>query len=97
MRYLMLLLVLVSIFGYCAFLKKKWDVRIEFSPAIVSSGIVGILFVAGILNMMKITAYLVFIIGINPINIDNITLDFLKFSAESEISNIISPNNLIIT
>lgn len=64
MRYLMLLLVLVSIFGYCAFLKKKWDVRIEFSPAIVSSGIVGILFVAGILNMMKITAYLVFIIGI---------------------------------
>ena len=64
MRYLMLLLVIISILGYCAAMKKRWNVRIEFSPAIVSSGIVGILFVAGILNMMKIIVYLVFIIGI---------------------------------
>ena len=64
MRYLMLVLIIVSIIGYCAYLKRKWSVKIEFGPAIVSAGISSLLFVAGIWNMMKYAAYLILAAGV---------------------------------
>jgi len=64
MRYIMLLLLIISVFGYCAYLKKKWNVRIEFGPAIVSAGISSILFAAGIMNVLKYAAYLLLVTGI---------------------------------
>ena len=64
MRYIMLLLLLISVLGYCAWIKKKWNVRFEFAPAVVSAGISSILFAAGILNMLKYTAYVLLGIGV---------------------------------
>lgn len=57
-----LLLLAVSLYGYLRYLEKK--VRIEFAVGILLSGIGSILFMAGIIHILREMAWLVFAIGL---------------------------------
>ena len=57
-----LLLLAVSCYGYMRFLSKK--VRIEFSISILFTGICCTMFFAGILNILKETAYFILLFGL---------------------------------
>lgn len=57
---LRLLLLLISTYGYQLYIKKKWKIEMECSLIILYSSISCILFLAGILNIMNITFWVIF-------------------------------------
>ena len=56
-------LFLLSIMGYLGVIVKKGRFQPEFAPAICFAGISNLLFLAGILNIMKLTVWMIFIGG----------------------------------
>lgn len=64
MLYIKLGLFFLSIIGYILFLGNKFKVNAEFAPAIVCTACSGIMFIAGILNLMPITAIIIWLMGI---------------------------------
>ena len=64
MLYIRMLLLLISFCGYILLLNEKWNIPVEFSPAIICSSIVSILFCAGILNCFELVTFLVWLGGI---------------------------------
>lgn len=57
-------LFFLSIIGYILFFRNQFKVKVEFAPAIVCASCSGIMFLAGILNLMPITVAIIFVIGI---------------------------------
>lgn len=63
MIYIKFGLLFLPIIGYILFLRNQYKVNTEFAPAIVCASCSVIMFLAGILNLMPITAAIIFIIG----------------------------------
>lgn len=64
MLYIKFGLFFLSIIGYILFFRNQFKVNVEFAPAIVCAACSGIMFLAGILNLMPITVVIIFVIGI---------------------------------
>lgn len=59
-----ILILLLSFIGYTVYLKKKFDLRVEFAPIVICSSIGIIMFLAGIFHIMPIATYAIIIIGL---------------------------------
>lgn len=57
-------ILLLSFIGYTVYLKKKFDLRVEFAPIVICSSIGIIMFLAGIFHIMPIATYAIIIIGL---------------------------------
>jgi hypothetical protein len=56
--------LIISITGYFIFMKRKINIKDEFIPIILFSIIANLIFIAGILNFMKIITLVIVIIGL---------------------------------
>lgn len=59
-----ILALLLSFNGYILFLKKKFDLRVEFAPVLICAGIGIIMFISGIFKVMPIAVPIIWVIGI---------------------------------
>lgn len=59
-----MLLLFLSIFGYFSFFRLKTKIEVSFIPVVVFSGIGTIIFLSGLLNILKLTSIVLFCIGI---------------------------------
>lgn len=59
-----MLLLFLSIFGYFSFCRSKTKIEVSFIPVVVFSGIGTVIFLSGLLNILKLTSIVLFCIGI---------------------------------
>lgn len=64
MEILKLVVFIFSCMGYYIHIKRKTELKEEFIPIVLISGITVIVFLGGILNFLKVTAYILGIIGV---------------------------------
>ena len=57
-------ILLLSFLGYTVYLKKKFDLKIEFAPIVICSSIGILMFLAGIFHIMPIAKFAIIIIGL---------------------------------
>lgn len=60
----MLTLFLISSFGFCLFLKYRWNLLLCFTPVITISIQILFLFFAGLLNFLRYAVYILLLVGI---------------------------------
>ncbi len=56
-----MLLLFLSIFGYFSFFRLKTKIEVSFIPVVVFSGIGTIIFLSGLLNILKLTSIVLFV------------------------------------
>lgn len=59
-----MLLLFLSIFGYFSFVRVKTKIEVSFIPVVVFSGIGTVIFLSGLLNILKFSSIVLFFIGI---------------------------------
>lgn len=64
MIFLMLVMFILSMAGYIQLLVNKGNIRIEFAPAVICTGISFALIIAGLLNFLKPMTWIIFIAGL---------------------------------
>lgn len=57
-------LLIISMMGYVGLLMRRLHIHAAFAPAIFCAGVSSVLFAAGILNLLPLTAFLVFVAGL---------------------------------
>lgn len=57
-------ILLLSFLGYTVYLKKKFDLKIEFAPIVICSSIGILMFLAGIFHIMPIATFAILILGL---------------------------------
>ena len=57
-------ILLLSFLGYTVYLKKKFDLKIEFAPIVICSSIGILMFLAGIFHIMPIAKFAILILGL---------------------------------
>lgn len=64
MIFLMIVMFILSMAGYIQLLVNKGNIRIEFAPAVICTGISFALIIAGLLNILKPMTWIIFIAGL---------------------------------